>query len=239
MLNWKNKPNVTYPETIISMNGVEIKNPSSFKYLGVWISQDTVHIGNAEMNHRIGSAHNAFSENRKLLTNYNIQLQTRIMFLNALVRTRLTYGCHCWRPTTQELGKLESTYRYFLRCMVFNGQKRVNPPTARSSTTSHSGTSSSSSDDDVDWRYVITNNKLYDITHCKPIKEHLEKLQHNWLSHVVRRPNTNLCKQVTFHNVKRIRRGRKSPSILEKVIENSGMTKNQFLRQSFEKRNRR
>ena len=241
VLNWQNKPNVTYPETIISMNGVEIKNPSSFKYLGVWISQDTVHIGNAEMNHRIGSAHNAFSENRKLLTNYNIQLQTRIMFLNALVRTRLTYGCHCWRPTTQELGKLESTYRYFLRCMVFNGQKRVNPPTARSSTTSHSGTSSSSSDDDddVDWRYVITNNKLYDITHCKPIKEHLEKLQHNWLSHVVRRPNTNLCKQVTFHNVKRIRRGRKSPSILEKVIENSGMTKNQFLRQSFEKRNRR
>ena len=112
IINWKNT-NATYPSSIISINGKNITNSTSFKYLGVYINYNSTHIGKDEQDNRINSAHNAFSEHRKLLKNMNVPLKTRITFLNALVRSRLTYGCHCWRPTSQELNKIDSTFRYF------------------------------------------------------------------------------------------------------------------------------
>ena len=87
-----------------------------------------LHIGTEKLNHQVNSAHAAFSENRNLLTNVNIKLETRVMFLNSLVRTRLTYGCHTWRPSSAEVSKINATYNYFLRCMIWNGHQRVNPP---------------------------------------------------------------------------------------------------------------
>ena len=120
-----------YPTSIVSLNGKTLKNVISFKYLGVWITNNCLHIGKQEMEHRINSAHNAFAENRNLLTNKNIHLNTRIMFLNSLVRSRLTYGCHAWKPNSQEINKIDSTYRYFLRCMVWNGHTRKKSATQR------------------------------------------------------------------------------------------------------------
>jgi len=53
----------------------------------------------------------------------HVHLSTRVMFLKSLLRSRLTYGCHTWRPTPSEMSKIESTYQYFLRCMVWNNEK--------------------------------------------------------------------------------------------------------------------
>ena len=58
VVNSKNTP----PDSIVSINGNEIKNTNAFKYLGVWISSDNLHIGNKELDYRIGLAHNAFAE---------------------------------------------------------------------------------------------------------------------------------------------------------------------------------
>ena len=60
IINSKSNP----PSSIISLNQVEIKNSTAFKYLGVWISSNTLHIGKEELDHRINSAHNAFAEHR-------------------------------------------------------------------------------------------------------------------------------------------------------------------------------
>lgn len=76
ILNWDNSLEEQYPESIISINDIPVKNSASFKYLGVWFSCDTVSIGKDELNHRVNSAHNAFSEHRKLLTNMHIRLST-------------------------------------------------------------------------------------------------------------------------------------------------------------------
>lgn len=237
IINWKNT-NATYPSSIISINGKNITNSTSFKYLGVYINYNSTHIGKDELDNRINSAHNAFSEHRKLLKNMNVPLKTRITFLNALVRSRLTYGCHCWRPTLQELNKIETTFRYFLRSMVWSGHSRVNPPTP--SSPSHISSSDTSSDDEeTDWRYIITNAELYKITNTNTIKEFSEKRQQSWIAHVIRRDNRNLCKNLTFHNVKRTKLGRKSPSILEKAIISSGMDKDHFLKSSFLRINQR
>ena len=227
-----------YPESIICINGTAIENTPSFKYLGVWITYNKLSIGNEELEHRINSAHIAFSENRKLLTNMNVGLQTRMMFLNALVRSRLTYGCHCWRPNAQEISKIESTYHYFLRCMVYNGHKRVNPPAHRASDSGSSTTSTESSDDeDTDWSYIITNKKLLNITCTESLKQFYEKQQHNFVAHIIRRENNNIAKNLMFHNVVRTKRGRKSPSILESVIGRTGMERSEFLKASFLKMN--
>ena len=138
-----------YPESILTIDETSIKNTKSFRYLGVNFQYNEVSIGEEEMNSRINAAQNAFASSRKLLTNRNISLATRVMFLDSLVRSRLTYGCHAWRPTTPELCKIDATYRYFLRHMVINGYGRVNPPS--------SDTDDSDEENIVEWRFIINN----------------------------------------------------------------------------------
>ena len=230
IVNWKQVSDETYPTSIISVNGTNLKNVETFKYLGVYITYDSIHIGIDEMGNRVNSAHQAFAEHRKLLTNMHIPLSTRIPFLNSLVRSRLIYGCHCWRPSAAEISKIESTYRYFLRSMVWSGHTRVNPPTLQSS---HASSDSSSDEDEVDWRYKMTNVELYRITKTSTITDYFQKQQNQWISHTVRRSNHNLCKKLTFHSVQRTKRGRKTPTILENVIHNSGMQAGQYLKSCF------
>ena len=235
IFNWTATGENIYPNSILNINGVKIKNSKSFKYLGVYFSYDDLKIGNEELDNRINSAHNAFAPSRKMLTNKNIKLETRIMFLNSLVRSRLTYGCHAWRPSESELSKLDATYRYFLRHMIFYGHSRVNPPAPdRSSSLS---SEDSSEETDYDWRYLITNQKLHEITKTKSITQYYQQQQQNWVAHLIRRNNDNVGKILTFHNVIRKKRGRKSPSILERAIDYSGASRSEFLRVSFQKRN--
>ena len=225
-----------YPEAIIDINGVDIENCSSFKYLGVTIEADKLSIGNSEVESRVNSAFSAFAEHKRLLTNKRISLQTRVLFLNALCRSRLTYGCHAWRPTNAELSKISSTYRYMLRSLLFNGYSRVNPPPPES----NNDTTSSLSDGEVevedeerDWRYVVNNEALHEITRTCSIEEFYEMQQRNWIAHVIRRENDNICKILTFYDIKRKKLGRKSLSILERALAASGMTRSQFLKACF------
>ena len=237
ILNWQPALNETYPETILSLNGEDIKNSTSFKYLGVWINHNNQHIGQEELNHRVNSAHNAFSEHRTLLTNMRVKLSTRVMFLDSLVRSRLTYGCHAWKPSAAELSKIDSTYRYFLRCMIWNGHKRVNPPSRTTGSDSSDEDTSSSDLEDYDWRYVVTNETLYRVSNTKSIKQFYEQQQMKWIAHVIRRENDNICKILTFHQTKRVKRGRKLLSVLERCVVNSGLERSEFLRTSFLKQN--
>ena len=241
IFNWHTSTHGSYPNSLITLNGKIIKNVTAFKYLGVWMNHNNLHIGDEELRHRINLAHNAFSENRKLLTNMKIKLNTRIMFLDSLVKTRLTYCCHAWKPSKVEINKIDSTYRYFLRCMIWNGHLRINPP-SRTSGSSSDGSSISSDEDhldseDYDWAYVVNNEDLYQITKTKSIRHFYEQQQIKWIAHIIRRENNNICKIMTFHKTKRTKRGRKQLSILERCIQNSGLGKSEFLKTSFLKKN--
>ena len=152
--NWDENTDVTYHEYVLEINNVKLNNVKHFKYLGVWNSFNDIHIGEHELNYRIDSAKNAYAEHRKMLTNIYIHLPTIVNFLNSLVRSRLTYGCHAWRPTKRELSKLSFTYNYCLRSIILNGHKRVNAAT----------TDNSIPPEDIDWRYKISNAKLYETT---------------------------------------------------------------------------
>ena len=60
----------------------------------------------------------------------------------------------------------------------------------------------------------------------------------NWIAHIIRRENNNVCKILTCHSTKRTKVGRKSPSILERAVAASVVSFVQFLKDSFEKNNR-
>ena len=165
----------------------------------------------------------------------HIHLSTRVMFLQSLIKSRLTYGCHTWRPTHMEISKIESTYRYFLRCMVWNGHARVNPPTRNPSNNS---SDESEEEENIDWSYIIPNEKLYQITGTSTITNFYKQRQINQMAHLIRRENNNVCKILTFHTAKRTKLGRKNLSILERAVQHSGLSHGQFLKDSFMKNNR-
>ena len=223
--NWDETMDGTYPEYIIEINNVKLNNVKHFKYLGVWNSFNDIHIGEHELNYRINSAKNAYAEHRKMLTNKYIHLPTRVNFLNSLVRSRLTYGCHAWRPTKRELSKLNSTYNYFLRSIILNGHKRVNA----------ANTDNSIPPEDIDWRYKISNAKLYEITKTSSLEEYYHLQQQKWVSHITRRENNEMIKILTFYNIPRNKQGRPIPSILERAIHQTQLDRTQFLRNCFKK----
>ena len=224
--NWDDLVDGPYPENILSINGFLLNNVKHFKYLGVWNTYNDIHIGEKEVNNRKNSANGAFAQHRKMLGNKNIHLATRVMFMNSLVRSRLTYGCHAWRPTQSEMSKLSSRYKYFLRCMVYNGFKRVCPPEKDDP---------DASSETVDWRYVISDDKLLQITKCIPLEQYYQVQQKKWVAHITRRENDDVVKVLTFHDMKVLKVGRPVPSILQRVIAESDLDRAQFLKSCFMK----
>lgn len=225
--SWNINIDGPYPDHILNIDDTWITNSKVFKYLGIWNSFDDIHIGPKELDHRINSARCAFAENRNLLRNHSITLATRIRLLNALVRSRLAYGCHAWRPTQSELNKLECTYNRFLRSMIFKGFDRKNPPTSIETD------SEEEENIDADWGYVVNNTQLYEIVNTPTISEYFSHQQLKWISHVIRRENSNPCKQLTFHEAKNTRLGRRTTSIINRAVSASGCSRSQFIRNSF------
>ena len=113
------------------------------------VPADNIHIGDREVQYR------TFAEHQKLLTNLHLHLNTRVLFLNGLVWSRLNYGCHAWRPTQNELN-INSTYDHFLRSMVKGGHRRVNPPKK-----TQQGNEDDIGEECIDWRCCLTNDEIY------------------------------------------------------------------------------
>ena len=230
--NWKEDVDGPYPDSILQINNKSILNSKYFKYLGVWIEYNDIHIGQRETENRLNSAKAAFAENKSLLMNHSIRLHTRIKFLNGLVRSRLTYGCHSWRPTEPEINKIDSTYNRFLRRMVRHGFDRINPP-SQNNVQSEESDHDNSQEQEPDWRYEINNETLHNITKTVSIREYFEQQQHNWISHCIRRDNDEVSKMLTFHTTMNRLRGRSSASILQRVVKRSSLDRGQFLRNCF------
>ena len=119
--------------------------------------------------------------------------------------------------------------------MIRHGHDRVNPPVTTQNNSSDEALSKE--EDDVDWRYVITNDQLYSITESETIEQCYKKQRSNWVSHIIRRSNDNICKILLFHTMKRSKIGRKTPSLLEEVIKDSQMSASQLIRTSYMKKN--
>ena len=103
------------------------------------------------------------------------------------------YNCSTWEPIGKEITKLEVQWVHLLRRIVKGGYKRKNAPVGRNAVNG----------DDVDYGYVYTNEDIFKITNCEPLKMFQEKQHLNWLAHCIRMENDCLQKQTLFMKRKR------------------------------------
>ena len=188
-----------HPNSIISIDETPLNNVKTFKYLGCYIDCLDPNTGDAEINHRIQIANIKFSQMSNLLQNFNINLKTRVQFLKSYVRSRLTYSCQNWNVNQNQLDRIDTTYRIFLRRMVRNGMKHVN-------------------EQENDYRMVISNARLLEICGTKDVSLFIKNQQSKYIAHVVRMSFDRNVKRLTFNDDKYSRRGRPVKSLLESVV---------------------
>jgi hypothetical protein len=210
-----------YPVTIISLNNVALNNVETFKYLGTHLHQDESSTGDTEINHRIQMAYVKFSEMSNLLQNFQINLSTRILFLNCYVRSRLIYACQTWNLSLLQYQKLDVCYRLLLRRMVRGGFRRCN--------------------DDIngeadDFKLKISNNKLHEICNTSDVSTFIKQQQENYAGHLIRTDWNRNTKKLLFNNDKYTKIGRTVPTLLDQVIHNRNTTVEAFCNHAMSKR---
>ena len=97
-----------------------LENVSEFCYLG-----HNIFNGDDDFTGlRIARATAKFNELSSILRDQDIKLPIRRKFLEACVRSRLTYATQSWRPSEKQIQKLESCWFGFLRRMIKGGFRR-------------------------------------------------------------------------------------------------------------------
>ena len=129
-MSFNTPTNVSIPESLVTIRDIAIEHVNTFCYLGhVISSNDQDH--SALVVQRIASAYSKFNELKQVLTDKRIWLKTRIKFLTACVRSRLTFSVQACLLKATEINKLESVWTTFLRKLIRKGFERVNVPPSR------------------------------------------------------------------------------------------------------------
>lgn len=196
----KLNPDQSYPESIISVGDVKLKNCDTFKYLGCKVNEDQPNTGDYEIEYRISCAKAAFAENQIMLKNQKIRMSLRILFLNALVKSRLTYGCQTWNLSKVQSERLNVVYRGFLRRMIKGGFRRKK------------GTDGSDT-----FKYYYTNEMLHGICKSQDICIFIKTQQTKYTYHVIRSDWSNSSKRLLFNADKYKKRGRHLPTLFQQV----------------------
>ena len=168
---------------------------STFRYLEALIDYKSHLTGDNEINFRIDSAVGKFYQHGKKFLNKSISLKTRVLLLNALIRSRLTYACQNWCLTARQRDSLDVTYNKMLRMMVRKGFKRK----------------------ENSWAFVLSNEELYKICATENVSSFIERQQKSYVAHIIRRDDEALSKRLTFNDDVSHRRGI-TISLLRNVI---------------------
>ena len=172
---------------------------SEFRYLGALIDYKSHLTGDSEINFRIDSAVGKFYQHGKKFMNKSISLKTRVLLLNSLIRSRLTYACQTWCLTAKQRDSLDVSYNRMLRIMVRNGFKRK--PNS--------------------WAYALTNEELYRICGTESVSVFIIRQQTRYVAHIVRKEDDSLTKRLTFNDDTCHQRGI-TISLLKNAIKRDG-----------------
>lgn len=177
------------PSSIIKLNGKNIENLSTFRFLGSMINDKQYSTGDIELNTRIQAAESKFAQYKKVLENHHLCLATRLKYYMVFIRSRLTYACQSWALTTAQYSRMDSAQHKFLRRMIRGGTTRVNK-------------------DEQNFKYRITTEKLMRICNLQELSSYIKKQQEKFVAHIIRQPDTNPNKRLLFNSDKRRQRGR-------------------------------
>ena len=200
-----NKTEEEYPDVICSLEGGKIDNVKMFQYLGSNINFNESLTGDGELNQRIESAESKYYQHAKKLMNHKIHLATRVTIYNALIRSRLTYGCQTWTLNSSQLRRLSSFHCGLLRRMVRGGFKRQDDRMA----------------------FKFTNNAILELCKTESIETFIARQQKNFLAHIIRRDDSSLLKQLTFNDDSVRKRGR-STTLRKAVLQRETIDPNTF-----------
>ena len=226
--------------SLASLQDGEIENVGKFTYLGHTLSNDQSE-HSAFISQRVASAYAKWNDLKQVLTDKRVFLTTRMKFLSACVRSRLTYSVQAGMLNAIETTKLESIWMNFLRRLVKKGFERENAPPSRRRTRSRASRSSQSEptenaeEDDIDWRFKLTNERILNITKSEPISKFCLGQHLKYIAHVTRLPNSSIQKQLLFRtNKKRYARDPWSKyeqvtGILKTQLQREMQNKQQFM----------
>ena len=144
--------------------------------------------------------------------NFRICLKTRVLMLNALVRSRLTYACQAWTLTERQLSRVSSVYMGWIRRMTRNGFKRK----------------------ENSYAYVYTNEQLLEMAGTEHPRKFIRMLQRSFTAHIIRRNDTELLKRVLFNSEKVQVQGRQI-NLWDAVLRNEGCTETDFINKAITK----
>ena len=155
-------------EPCITIDGTQLANVNTFKYLGSTISSD----GSLdhEINARIQKASQALGRLRsKVLQHSGVSLGTKIKVYRAVVLTSLLYGCETWTLYRRHMKQLEQFHQRSLRSIM-----------------------------KIRWQDRITNQEVLDRASSTSIEALIIKAQLRWSGHVIRMDPLRIPRQMFY-----------------------------------------
>ena len=161
-------PHTNPPAPSISIDGTQLANVESFKYLGSTISHDGSL--DKEITARISKASQAMGRpGNRVLNQHNIRLSTKLKMHNAVVLPSLLYGCESWTLYDRHIKQLEKVHMRVLRSMF--GIRRQDR---------------------------ITNTEVLDRAHSSSTESMLLKTQLRWVGHVIRMEEHRMPRRLLY-----------------------------------------
>ena len=197
----KSKKKSKYPTNLVKIGGQVIENVSIFKYLGVKIDKSDYRTGKSEINYRISCANFKFYKMKHIFQNKSIKMKVRMIYYNAYIRTRLTYGSQLWNLPFNLRGKIQKVHTKHLRTMAIRGFER------------RGGPSSLRDEIGYNWKWVYRYNDLLKICRTDPVLDFTDFQRAKWISHVIRKNNDSAVKQLLFEVSQTTRIGRTTSSL--------------------------
>ena len=174
-----NCPELLEVASLYEVAGYSIQNVSEFKYLGHLFHRED---SSAFVIARVSSAVAQFQRFRYIFQDRNIQNRSKIRFLEAYVRSRLTYSVAAVVPTEAQLGQLCSCWYGCIRRMTRGGFARK----------------SVEGGDELSSSFVMSNSELEKRYGTPPLRDFLHVQFLRYIAHIVRRPNDHPTKTALF-----------------------------------------
>lgn len=161
-------PGETYTPPAVTIEGKQLNAVKTFKYLGSTISNDASL--DAEITSRIAKATAAFGRlTKRLWTNRNIRMDTKIAVYRAAVITSLLFGCETWTLNKALFVRLEKFHQTTLRRICR-----------------------------IRWFHKVTNYEVLSRCNIPSLQSMIESAQLRWCGHVVRMKDDRIPKALLY-----------------------------------------
>ena len=161
-------PATSPQQPCITIDGTQLKNVESFKYLGSTISSDGTL--DREITARIQKASHAFGRPRtKVLQHKGICLSTKLKVYTAIVLPSMLYGCEIWTVYRRHLRKLEQFHARSLRSIMR-----------------------------IRWQDRVLNQEVLERASTTSIEAMIIKAQLRWTGHVIQMDESRIPRQLFY-----------------------------------------